>query len=135
RSAASLGGRTVVTGTVTKQYGTDTRPIAAAVESVFAALRPELPAGVTLATFYSQAALIDVSLANLRDALLVGGPAVVAVIWLLVGAWLLTRVIAAIRPLSLLATVAAMGAAGVGLDTRSLGGIAVGMGIMIDAAI
>jgi cobalt-zinc-cadmium resistance protein CzcA len=135
RSAASLGGRTVVTGTVTKQYGTDTRPIAAAVESVFAALRPELPAGVTLATFYSQAELIDVSLANLRDALFVGGAAVLAVIWLLVGDWLLTLVIAAIMPLSLLATFAAMGAAGVGLDTMSLGGIAVGMGIMIDAAI
>lgn len=135
RSAASVARRAVVTGTVTKQYGTDTRPIAAAVESVFAALRPQLPARVTLKTFYSQAELIDVSLANLRDALLIGGAAVLAVIWLLVGDWPLTVVIAAIMPLSLLATFAAMGVAGVGLDTMSLGGIAVGLGIMIDAAI
>src|SRR5437868_2233473 len=38
-------------------------------------------------------------------------------------------------PISLLATFAAMGLAGIGLDTMSLGGIAVGLGIMIDAAI
>ncbi len=135
RSSASLAGKTVVTGTVTKQFGTDTRPIALAVESTFAALRPQLPPGVTLQTFYSQSQLIDVSLANLRDALLIGSLAVLLVIWLLVGDWVLTLVIAAIMPLSLLATFAAMGAAGVGLNTMSLGGIAVALGIMIDAAI
>ena len=135
RSAASLGGRVVVTGTVSKQYGSDTRPIATAVESTFATLRTQLPHTVTLRTFYSQAQLIDNSLAGLRDALLIGGAAVVLVIWLLVGDWVLTLVIAAIMPLSLLATFAAMGLAGIGLDTMSLGGIAVGLGIMIDAAI
>lgn len=135
RSAASLNGKIVVTGTVTKQYGSDTRPIATAVESVFAALRPQLPHGVTLQTFYSQSQLIHNSLASLRDALLIGGVAVIGVIWLLVGDWILTLVIAAIMPLSLLATFAAMGLADVGLDTMSLGGIAVGLGIMIDAAI
>ena len=135
RSAASLAGRTAVTGTVTKQFGSDTRPIAAAVDSAFAALRAQLPPGVTLETFYTQSQLIDVSLANLRDALLVGGLAVLLVIWLLVGDWVLTLVIAVIMPLSLLAAFAAMGLAGVGLNTMSLGGIAVGLGIMIDAAI
>ena len=135
RSAASLAGRTVVTGTVSKQFGSDTRPIAAAVESSFAILRPQLPPAITLKTFYSQSDLIDVSLANLRDALLVGGITVLVVIWLLVGDWVLTVVIAVIMPLSLLATFAAMGVAGVGLNTMSLGGIAVGLGIMIDAAI
>ncbi len=135
RSAASVNGKTVVTGTVTKQYGSDTRPIAAAVESVFTTLRAQLPHSVTLRSFYSQAQLIDNSLASLRDALLVGGVAVILVIWLLVGDWILTLVIAAIMPLSLLATFAAMGLAGIGLDTMSLGGIAVGLGIMIDAAI
>ncbi len=135
RSSASRAGRIVVTGTVTKQFGSDTRPIAVAVESTFAALGPQLPAGVTLRTFYSQSQLIDESLTTLRDALLIGGLAVLLVIWLLVGDWVLTLVIAGIMPLSLLATFAAMGVAGVGLNTMSLGGIAVGLGIMIDAAI
>jgi len=135
RSAATINGRVTVTGTVVKQLGTDTRPVVAGVERALAALRQQLPPGVTLRTFYSQTTLIDVSLANLRDALLIGGAAVLLVIWLLVGDWVLTLVIAAIMPLSTLATFAVMWAAGVDLNTMSLGGIAVGLGIMIDAAI
>jgi cobalt-zinc-cadmium resistance protein CzcA len=135
RSAATTNGRVTVTGTVVKQLGTDTRPVIAGVERTLAALRQQLPPGVTLQTFYSQSTLIDVSLANLRDALLIGGGAVLLVIWLLVGDWVLTLVIAAIMPLSTLATFAVMWAAGVELNTMSLGGIAVGLGIMIDAAI
>jgi cobalt-zinc-cadmium resistance protein CzcA len=135
RSSATIGGRVAVTGTVTKQLGTDTRPIIAAVERTLASLRPQLPAGVTLRTFYSQSQLIDVSLANLREALLIGAAAVLLVIWLLVREWVLTLVIAAIMPLSVIMTFAVMRAAGVGLNTMSLGGIAVGLGIMIDAAI
>ncbi|HEV2085848.1 MAG TPA: efflux RND transporter permease subunit, partial [Gemmatimonadales bacterium] len=135
RSSATVGGAVAVTGTVVKQFATDTRPIVTAVERSLAELRPHLPPGVTVRTFYSQSQLIDVSLANLRDALLIGGAAVLLVIWLLVGDWVLTLVIAAIMPLSVTIAFAVMWVAGVGLNTMSLGGIAVGLGIMIDAAI
>lgn len=135
RSSATINGRVAVTGTVVKQLDTDARPVIAGVEQTLATLRQQLPPGITLRTFYSQSGLIDVSLANLRDALLIGGTAVVLVIWLLVGDWVLTLVIAAIMPLSTLATFVVMWAAGIGLNTMSLGGIAVGLGIMIDAAI
>jgi cobalt-zinc-cadmium resistance protein CzcA len=135
RSSVTLGGRVAVTGTVVKQFGSDTRPIIAAVERVLATLPAQLPPGVTLRTFYSQSQLIDVSLANLREALLIGGSAVILVIWLLVREWVLTLVIGAIMPLSVIMTFTVMRAAGVGLNTMTLGGIAVGLGIMIDAAI
>jgi cobalt-zinc-cadmium resistance protein CzcA len=135
RSSAAVGEAVAVTGTVVKQFGTDTRPIVVAVERTLGELRGHIPPGVTLRTFYSQSQLIDVSLANLRDALLIGAAAVLLVIWLLVGDWVLTLVIAAIMPLSVIIAFAVMWAAGVGLNTMSLGGIAVGLGIMIDAAI
>jgi cobalt-zinc-cadmium resistance protein CzcA len=135
RSTASIAGTPVVTGTVTKHYGTDTRQVAEDVERTLAALRPQLPPGVSVMTFYSQAELIGRSLHNLRDALFVGGAAVLLVTWILAGDWILALVVAVIMPLSLLATFAVMGLAGFGLDTMSLGGIAVGLGIMIDAAI
>jgi cobalt-zinc-cadmium resistance protein CzcA len=135
RSSVAIGGRVAVTGTVAKQVGTDTRPIIAAAERTLASLRSQLPRGVTLKTFYSQSQLIDVSLANLREALLIGAVAVLLVIWLLVREWVLTLVIGAIMPLSVITTFAVMRAADVGLNTMSLGGIAVGLGIMIDAAI
>lgn len=135
RSSASIGDRTVVTGTVVKQVGVDTRPIIRAVDSTLTALRSQLPSGVTVGTFYSQSQLIDVSLTNLRDALAIGAAVVMLVIWLLVGDWVLTLVIAAIMPLSVVSAFGLMWAAGIGLNTMSLGGIAVGLGIMIDAAI
>lgn len=135
RSSATIDDRVAVTGTVVKQNGTDTRPIIAAVQRTLASISQQLPPGVTLRTFYSQSQLIDASLANLREALLIGGAAVVLAIWLLVGDWVLTLVIAAIMPLSVIITFAVMWISGVGLNTMSLGGIAVGLGIMIDAAI
>ena len=137
RGIASLNGgpEEVVTGTVSKQYGASSHAVADAATAALEEVRPYLPAGVSMRTFFNQAELIDVAIRNLQEALLIGAVAVVAVIFLLLWDVRATMVIGAVIPMAVIIAFIPMRLAGVGLNTMSLGGIAVGLGIMIDAAI
>ncbi len=137
RGIASLDGtdEEIVTGTVSKQFGTSSHEVVGRVMATLRDVRAFLPRGVVLKTFFSEAELIDVAIRNLQEALLIGAVSVIIVIFLVLWNARATLVIGTIIPLAVILAFIPMRLAGVGLNTMSLGGIAVGLGIMIDAAI
>ncbi len=135
RSIAEVGGREVVGGTLVTQFGADTGPILERAREVLREIQPALPAGVRIQIYFDQTALIDVAIASLRDALVIGAVAVIGVIFLLLWDWVTTLLIAVVLPLVVSVTFLAMKVFGVGVDIMSLGGIAVALGITIDSAI
>lgn len=137
RGIASLNGtdEEIVTGAVTKQYGIGSHDVVDRVVATLNDVRPYLPRGVELHTYFNESQLIDIAILNLRDALLIGALAVVLVIFLVLWNGRATMVIGVVIPLAVVIAFIPMALLHVGLNTMSLGGIAVGLGIMIDAAI
>lgn len=134
RGITRVGGKEAVMVTLTKQVGTDTLRIVEQAKRALEELRASLP-GVVMRTCFDQAELIRVATRTLEEALLVGGVAVVLVILFFIGNVRATLIAATVIPISVLITFALMKWQGVGLNIMSLGGLAVGLGIMIDAAI
>ena len=94
-----------------------------------------LPAGIHIEPVYDQAALVDESIASVRDAILIGVALALVVIGLFLRDLRAGLVAAVPVPLSLLATFAAMRWAGFTLNLMSLGGLAVAIGLVVDDAI
>jgi cobalt-zinc-cadmium resistance protein CzcA len=135
RGIARVNEREAVVMTVTKQFGADTLSVVERAQKALAELASFMPEGVRTVVFFDQSELIHVATKTLEEALLVGGLAVVMVIFLFLGNVRSTLIAAVTIPVAVLVSFIFLRAAGVTLNIMSLGGLAVGLGIMIDAAI
>jgi heavy metal efflux system protein len=135
RGIARVGGREAVVMTVTKQFGSDTLTVVENAKKALAELNPFLPTGVKTVVFFDQAELINVATKTLEEALLLGGAAVVLIIFLFLGNIRSTLIAAITIPIAVVISFIFLRVLGVTLNIMSLGGLAVGLGIMIDAAI
>jgi len=118
---------------IARLAGASTPDVVSAVLAAAAGLK--LPAGVTLTPVYDQAALVDESIASVRDAILLGIALCVIVIALFLRDWRMGAVAALAVPLALGATFLPMMIFGQSLNLMSLGGLAVAIGLVIDDAI
>lgn len=120
---------------ITRQIGGNTVRIADEVEQAMAELRPQLPRGVRVERVYNQAALVSSSIANVRDAILVGGLLAVVVLLAFLGHVRITVIAATTIPLTVVITFFFMRLFGQTFNLMSLGGIAVAIGLVIDDAV
>jgi cobalt-zinc-cadmium resistance protein CzcA len=132
--AHRLGGE-VVSCRVVKQFGADTVRVAERVREAIADLATGLPKGVTLRIVYDQAELVRSALAGLGRAVLVGTAFVVLVIFLLLGNLRAALIVTVTIPLSLALAGVGLERLGVGLNAMTLGGLAIAVGLLVDAAI
>lgn len=115
--------------------GASTPSVVAGITAQAARLRTVLPASVELSPVYDQAALVDESLASVRDAILIGVALALLVIAIALRD-LRAGVVASLPvPVTLLGTFAIMKALGMSLDLMSLGGLAISIGLVVDDAI
>ena len=135
RGVVFVNGKEAVSSLVSKQFGSDTQPIIKNLTKVIEELKEYLPKTVKIETFFNQADLINVSILNLRDALLIGGLSVLIVVIIFLTNFRTTFIIAITIPISVIITFIFMKMYHVTVNVMSLGGLAVGLGIMIDAAI
>ena len=135
RGVARVDGEEAVVMTVAKQFGADTLTVVDRARKALQELQPYLPEGVETHVMFDQSELIGVATATLEEALLVGGVAVVFVIYLFLGNVRSTLVAAVTIPVAVVISFVFLKVAGVSLNIMSLGGLAVGLGIMVDAAI
>ncbi len=137
RGAAEIdGGGDAAAGIVVVRQGVDTyRVIQDVKKAIVATIQPSLPEGVKLVTTYDRSDLIERSIDTLKEKLLeeLAIVSLVCVIFL----WHLRSAFVAILtlPLSILLSFVAMHAIGLGSNIMSLGGIAIAIGAMVDAAI
>jgi len=95
----------------------------------------KLPDGVEMVILEDQAQFIEASLSNLRSTVLVGACLAVVVLFLFLRDFRATVIIATAIPLSIVATFAPMYLGGVSLNLMSLGGLALGVGMLVDNAV
>jgi CzcA family heavy metal efflux pump len=134
---ASIMGKPGVLLVVDEQYGADTVRVTQALEARLKALTPALTAQhVKLyPALFRPANFIGAAVGHLRDALLIGAALVLIVLFAFLRNARAALISAVAIPLSLLAAVVVLGRFGLGLNTMTLGGLAIAIGEVVDDAI
>jgi Cu(I)/Ag(I) efflux system membrane protein CusA/SilA len=136
RGAADLNGQgEVVAGIVVMRFGSDAYSTIQAVKERIAQIQEGLPPGVRLRTAYDRSDLIERAIDTLREKLIEESLIVALVIAIFLLHFRSSLVVIVTLPLGILASFLAMRAIGVGANIMSLGGIAIAIGAMVDAAI
>lgn len=133
-SIARFNGRDAVGLMVFKNAGANTVGVTEEVEKVLTQLRREYPE-VRLEVATSQAGFISDALRNVVQEVILGGILAFLVLFLFLREVRYPIAVALVIPISLIATFAMMQAAGVTLNIMSLGGLALGVGLLMDNSI
>jgi copper/silver efflux system protein len=136
RGITDLDGRgDAVGGIVVMRFGENARATIERVKAKLDEVRSSLPAGVVVRPVYDRSDLIDRAVGTLRETL-VEEAVIVALICVVFLLHFRSALVAVVTlPISVLIAFVGLRAFGVGVDIMSLGGIAIAMGEMIDAAI
>jgi CzcA family heavy metal efflux pump len=135
--AAAINGQPGVVLNVSGQYGVNTAEVTRRVEAALAQLRPGLErAGITLhADLFRAANFIDTATGNVRSSLLLGGALVVIVLFLFLYDLRSAAISCVAIPLSLLAAIIVLQRFDFTLNTMTLGGLAIAIGVVVDDAV
>lgn len=125
----------IVSGIVLKLIGTNTARVIDAVKEKVAEINEILPEGVRVVPYYDQAELVEKAVETVQDALLEGGILVIAVLFLFLGNVRSALVVTALLPLSILLSFILMRQVGLSANLMSLGGLAIGIGMMVDGGV
>ncbi|MCJ2095724.1 CusA/CzcA family heavy metal efflux RND transporter [Methylobacterium sp. J-072] len=136
RGIAELDGEgEVAGGIVVQRFGANARAVIASVKDRLAEIAKSLPAGTAIVPVYDRSQLIDAAIATLTHTL-VEECAIVALVCVVFLLHLRSALVAILMlPVAILMAFSVMRALGLGADIMSLGGIAIAVGAMIDAAI
>lgn len=135
RGLAHARGAEIVSLRVVKQFGEDTVTVARGVRRAVEDLSASLPEGVRLRVLYDQAELVSSALGGVGRAILIGAGLVIAVLFLLLGNLRAAAIVTLTLPLSIALSGLLLKPAGIGLNTLTLGGLAIAVGLLVDAAI
>jgi Cu/Ag efflux pump CusA len=127
-------GRMGVVLSIDKAPGFDTLALTREIEKALEALRPALP-GVELAIMFKQGDFIEHAVGNLREAIRDGALMVTIVLFLFLLNVRTTFITLTAIPLSFAITLLTFRWFGVGVNSMTLGGIAVAIGMVVDDAI
>ena len=125
----------VVSCRVVKQFGADTVQVADAIRAAVADLSGTLPKGVRLRIVYDQSDLIRSALSGVGRAVLLGGVLVVVTLFVLLGDMRSAMIVTVTIPVSMMLAGVVLPRIGVGLNTMTLGGLAIAVGLLVDASI
>jgi CzcA family heavy metal efflux pump len=133
---ATGNGRDAALITLSQQINTDVLTVKAGIEQALAtSIAPALPSGLHISKVYDLAEFVATAIANVRDAILVGGLLAVVVLILFLGNWRMTAIAALTLPLTVLTTFLFMRLFGESINLMSMGGLAVAIGLVIDDAV
>lgn len=136
RGAVTMNGEGEVTaGIVLKRIYENTEQVIEAVKAKVAEVNSALPRGVQVVPFYDQSDLIDRAVSTVRAALLEGIVLIVIILFLFLGNVRSALIVTAMLPLSLLLAFMLMKYFGFSANLMSLGGLAIGIGMMVDGGV
>ncbi|MBS3895841.1 efflux RND transporter permease subunit [Silanimonas sp.] len=136
RGTASFNGEPAVVIGIQKQPGANTLALTRQIDTVLDDIQSSLPEGMTIsANLFRQSDFISVSIGNLGRAIVEGMVLVIAIVFAFLLSGRATLITLLAIPLSLAAAILAMKAAGIGINTMTLGGMAIALGALVDDAI
>jgi Cu(I)/Ag(I) efflux system membrane protein CusA/SilA len=136
RGLAELNGEgEVVSGIVVARHGANALQVIDGVKAQIDSLKPGLPQGVTIETVYDRSELIRRAIDTLTDTLVQESIIVALVCALFLMHARSSLVVILVLPLSVLFSFLCMRALGINSNIMSLGGIAIAIGELIDAAV
>jgi copper/silver efflux system protein len=134
-AALVKGGEEAVGGVVVARYGVSTTDVIARVKEKIAALQSGLPPGVRIVPFYDRSALIHRAAATLKRALLEEAAVVTLVNILFLLHFRSVLIVTIPIPLAVLTAFLFMRYLGITSNIMSLAGVAIAIGVLVDAAI
>ena len=124
-----------VQGLVLGLRGANAQAVVDGVKARLAEIAPTLPAGVSIQPFYDRSNLVDRAVGTVSKALLEAIVLVVLLLLAFLGNLRAALVVALMLPLSALATFILMRLTGLSANLMSLGGLAIAIGMLVDAAV
>ncbi len=125
----------VVAGMVVKLYGTNSSTVIGAVEEKMKEINKTLPEGIKLVPYYEQKTLVEAAVKTVTDALLQGIILVAVVLMFFMGSLRPSLVVALSIPFSIMVAFIGMNYLGLSVNLMSFGGLAIAIGMMVDASI
>jgi Cu/Ag efflux pump CusA len=136
RGDGAYGMKNAVIGTISKAYGADTLTTTYKVEQALADIKKHLPAGVEMdSEVFRQANFIEAAIHNLDQSLLQGALIVIGVLMLFLMNWRASLITFLSMPASFVGGILVMHALGIGINSMTLGGLAIAIGEVVDNGI
>ncbi len=135
RGALDVNGREVVGGIVVMRTGENAREVIARVKEKIAQIAPSLPPGVTIKSFYDRSELIDRTIDTLKHALTEEIILVTLAHIIFLFHFRSILIVTFPLPVSILISFILMRQFGITSNIMSLSGIAIAIGVLVDAAI
>ncbi len=133
---ATIMGKPGVLVTVSSQFGANTLKATVAIENALKDLKPALAhRGIDVVLLHRPASFIERALGNLEHALALGSALILAVLYAFLRSWKAALISFLAIPLSLLAAIFVLAQFGQTLNTMTLGGFALALGVLVDDAI
>ncbi len=134
RSFTRINGKPGVRLRITKQSGTNTVAIASAVHTEVARINREMPS-VNLTVLDDSSVFINRSIHAVQEHALIGGVLVMLIIFVFLRDLRATFIVFTSIPISVIGTFALLYFNGYTLNTMTFGGLALGIGMIVDASI
>ncbi len=124
-----------VEGLVLMLMGGNSREIVGAVKERVKEINNILPEGVSIKSFYDRTELVELALSTIEKALMEGVVLVIIVLYIFLRNFRGAMVVALTLPLAVLSTFIIMGMTGLTANLMTLGGLAISLGMVVDASI
>ena len=124
-----------VEGLVLGLAGANAQQVVEGVRKKLDELKPALPPGVRIETFYDRASLVTKAVGTVSSALLESTLIVLLLLGLFLGNIRAALTVALVLPLAALITFILMRSVGMSANLMSLGGLAIAIGMLVDASV
>jgi CzcA family heavy metal efflux pump len=132
----SLNAAPAVILTISKQPDVNTLELTRRLDAAIGELSTTLPEGVEIKSrIFRQSDFIDASIGSLNETLLEGAFFVVIVLFIFLMNWRTTIISLVAIPISLLVSIIVLKLLGYTINTMSLGGMAIAIGVLVDDAV
>jgi multidrug efflux pump subunit AcrB len=133
-SMVRVNNKPAVLLTILKNGGASTLDVVAGVKAKLPAIRALLPEDVKLDLLLDQSTFVSAAVTGVVREAVIAACLTGLMILLFLGSWRSTLVVAISIPLSILASIIVMGALGQTLNTLTLGGLSLAVGMLVDDA-
>jgi len=134
-SFSRYDGKSNITLMIQKQASASTLRTAGKLKAAIKDVQPLLPSDISLSIIYDQADIIKKGVNDVLGSIFGGGILAFLILYFFLKSWRDATIVSVVIPASALITIIIMRFLGMSLNTISMGGLALGLGMLVDASI